>query len=169
MRFDCQEPTSKTQDSPRVFEYLRNGSNPVTNSGHGAYADMPAIVSGQHSHPSHVPGQYFPRLRQRERESKNNEIKCRQIKLVSRVNESCQLCFVLLLCAFIFCAADEGKNDRIENRSVELEKSKPFMTHQKPLPNVCTIHSLSNSVAINVSPPNIKSFQPQIGWKTPGE
>lgn len=37
------------------------GSNPVINSGHSAYADEPARVSGQHDHPSHVPLQYLPK------------------------------------------------------------------------------------------------------------
>lgn len=32
--------------------YLRDGSKPVVNSGHGACADCPAGVSGQQSHPS---------------------------------------------------------------------------------------------------------------------
>lgn len=38
----------------------RFGSNPVTNSGHGACADDPAGVSGQHDQPSKVPGQDRP-------------------------------------------------------------------------------------------------------------
>ena len=40
--------------------YLRFGSNPVIKSGHGACAEDPAGVSGQHDQPSNVPGQNRP-------------------------------------------------------------------------------------------------------------
>lgn len=45
------------------FWNLRNGSKPVINSGHGARADAPAGVAGQHIHPSHVPGQNEPKYK----------------------------------------------------------------------------------------------------------
>lgn len=41
--------------------HLRDGSKPVVNSGQGACADVAAGVSGQHSQPSHVPRQNFPK------------------------------------------------------------------------------------------------------------
>jgi hypothetical protein len=43
-----------------ICPYLRLGSNPVINSGHGACAEDPAGVSGQHDQPSNVPGQNRP-------------------------------------------------------------------------------------------------------------
>lgn len=73
---------------PRVqhTQYSRNGSNPVINSGHGAYADVPAIVSGQHSHPSHVPGQYSPRKWEKRETSENADRSNRCQELMSHVN-----------------------------------------------------------------------------------
>lgn len=43
--------------------YLRNGSNPVLNSGQERRAELPAGVSGQHIQPSHVPRQNFPAIK----------------------------------------------------------------------------------------------------------
>lgn len=40
-------------------KHLLFGSKPVIKAGHGANADVPGSVSGQHSQPSHVPLQYF--------------------------------------------------------------------------------------------------------------
>lgn len=96
--------------------YLRNGSNPVINSGHGAYADVPAIVSGQHSHPSHVPGQYSPRMRGKS----EMEWKCRQIRnCCQEVNESCQL----------------RQEEMFRLPSSNWKISEVFIKHQTPLPN----------------------------------
>lgn len=43
-----------------IFINLRDGSNPTLKSGQDACADVPAGVSGQHSHPSNVPRQNLP-------------------------------------------------------------------------------------------------------------
>lgn len=54
-------------------KYLRDGSKPVLNSGHGAYAEDPANVSGQHNQPSQVPAQYVPEITKQLNHNNNNK------------------------------------------------------------------------------------------------
>lgn len=51
---------SNLDNKTGVFINLRDGSNPTLKSGQDACADVPAGVSGQHSHPSNVPRQNLP-------------------------------------------------------------------------------------------------------------
>lgn len=56
---EMQSIACKIIEGPIEPMYLRDGSNPVLN-GHGNCAVVPAAVSDQHNHPSHVPRQKLP-------------------------------------------------------------------------------------------------------------
>lgn len=59
----AKDATGHTKLSNPYYQcdlYLRDVSKPILNPGQDACAEVPAKVSGQHSHPSHVPRQNLP-------------------------------------------------------------------------------------------------------------
>lgn len=81
-KIETKIKTKKKRKKQKKNWHLRNGSNPVMNSGQGACAEAPAGVSGQHSQPSHVPRQYVP-VRREEWKDKLPFVLFKYIKLLS--------------------------------------------------------------------------------------